>query len=100
MHLLFAGTFIRICRYYHQNLLQVITSDLEGKNSIFFRRSFFPRYALGMPSFNNSVRIVGDMLVDILYLITTKVTHFGCLLYLPLYSKQFSNGKNKRNVND
>ena len=28
---------------------------LEGKNSIFFRRSFFPRYALGMPSNNNSV---------------------------------------------
>ena len=38
----FAGTSIRICRYYHQNLLQVIPSDLEGKNSIFFRRSFFP----------------------------------------------------------
>ena len=55
LHSLFAGTSIRICRYYHQNLLQVIPSDLEGKNSIFFRRSFFPRYALGMPSFNNSV---------------------------------------------
>ena len=54
LHSLFAGTSIRICRYYHQNLLQVIPSDLEGKNSIFFRRSFFPRYALGMPSFNNS----------------------------------------------
>ena len=47
----FAFTF---CRYFHQNL-KVIPSDLEGKNSIFFRRSFFPRYALGMPSFNNSV---------------------------------------------
>ena len=47
----FAFTF---CRHFHQNL-QVIPSDLEGKNSIFFRRSFFPRYALGMPSFNNSV---------------------------------------------
>ena len=33
----------------------ILPSDLEGKNSIFFRRSFFPRYALGMPSFNNSV---------------------------------------------
>ena len=34
---------------------QVIPSDLEGKFSIFFRRSFFPFNALGMPSFNNSV---------------------------------------------
>ena len=31
MHSLFAGTSLRICRYYHQNLLQVIPSDLEGK---------------------------------------------------------------------
>jgi len=30
----------------------------EGNNSIFFRRSFFPWYALGMPSFNNSVGLV------------------------------------------
>ena len=30
----------------------------EGKNSIFFRRSFFPRYALGMPSNNNSVILI------------------------------------------
>ena len=36
-------------------LLQVIPSDLEGNFSIFFRRSFFPFNALGMPSFNNSV---------------------------------------------
>mgnify|MGYP005694500939 CR=1 FL=1 len=28
---------------------------MKGNNSIFLRRSFFPRYALGMPSFNNSV---------------------------------------------
>ena len=53
----FAFTF---CRYFHQNL-QVIPSDLEGKNSIFFRRSFFPRYALGMPSFNNSVLTHGGL---------------------------------------
>ena len=26
-----------------------------GNNSIFFRRSFFPFNALGMPTFNNSV---------------------------------------------
>ena len=39
--------------------MQVIPSDLEGKNSIFFRRSFFPLNALGMPSFNNSVCNLG-----------------------------------------
>ena len=48
MHSIFADM------YFYQNL-QVTPSDLEGNFSIFFRRSFFPRYALGMPSFNNSV---------------------------------------------
>ena len=43
---------IRKWRHY---LLQVIPSDLEGNFSTFFRRSFFPFNALGMPSFNNSV---------------------------------------------
>ena len=42
LHSLFAGTSIRICRYYHQNLLQLMPSDLEGNFSIFFRQSFFP----------------------------------------------------------
>ena len=28
---------------------------MKGNNSILLRRSFFPRYALGMPSFNNNV---------------------------------------------
>ena len=28
---------------------------MKGNDSIFLRRSFFPQYALGMPSFNNSV---------------------------------------------
>ena len=45
---------------YPQILMEVPAKiDLEGNFSIFFRRSFFPsvcpRYALGMPSFNNSV---------------------------------------------
>ena len=42
MHSLFAGTSIRICRDYHQNLLQVITSSLEGKKQYIFQTKFFP----------------------------------------------------------
>ena len=64
LHSLFAGTTIRICRYYHQNLLQIIPSDLEGKNSIFFKQSFFPRYARGMPSFNNSVAQIRTQIIQ------------------------------------
>ena len=51
LHPLFAGTSIRICRYYHQNLLQVIPSDLEGnfraEISVYFSDEVF---SLGMPS--------------------------------------------------
>ena len=46
LHSLFAGTSIRICRYYHQNLLQVIPSDLEGKTVYFSDKVF----SLGTPS--------------------------------------------------
>ena len=46
---------IRKWGHYLLQVLQVIPSDLEGNFSIFFRRSFVPFNALGMPSFNNSV---------------------------------------------
>ena len=54
--------FITNLRAFCIHFLQILPSEFEGntlrfrgKNSIFFRQSFFPRYALGMPSFNNSV---------------------------------------------
>ena len=46
LHSLFAGTSIRICRYYHQNLLQVKPSDLEEK-TVYFSDEVF---SLSMPS--------------------------------------------------
>ena len=54
--------FITNLRAFCIHFLQILplesagnTLRFRGKNSIFFRRSFFSRYALGMPSFNNSV---------------------------------------------
>ena len=68
------GIAFTFCRYLYQNMRAFIfcrycppivfcpqiwktkkSSKVEGNTLGILRRSFFPRYALGMPSFNNSV---------------------------------------------
>ena len=49
---------------------------MKGNDSIFLRRSFFPRYALGMHSNNNSVmyKFIGGIFNQLYYIDLFKVT--------------------------
>ena len=69
---------IHFLQIVHQNL-QVISSDLEGNFSI-----FFPRYALGMPSFNNSVR---NAFLSIYVLISDVKSHFTYISNIALHDR-------------
>ena len=84
LHLLFAGTYIRIWGHLHifcmycpsivfcpQIWKTKKSSKIEGNTLGILRRSFFPSNALGMPSFNNSVFKGGNYIRK--YCITTNM---------------------------